>query len=94
LLTPDRAISLNPFYSGSPAKSLPVFAAMTRRKLSENRRCLYLNSPPMVAGMRSYLAAEGVDVAQEVAKAGLVLSSEQGHLVDGRLGRAGARCAN
>ena len=37
----------------------------------------------MVAGMRSYLAAEGVDVVDEVGKSSLVLSSEQGHLTNG-----------
>jgi len=35
----------------------------------------------MVAGMGSYLAASGVDVAREVARGGLVLSSEQ-NLID------------
>jgi hypothetical protein len=44
---------------------------------------MYLNSPPMVAGIRSYLAAIGVDVADEVAKARLVLTSDQEHLVNG-----------
>ena len=38
----------------------------------------------MVAGMRSYLAAAGVDVAHESANAKLVLSSERHHLADGR----------
>jgi hypothetical protein len=38
----------------------------------------------MVAGMRSYLAAAGVDVAHETANARLVLSSERHHLADGR----------
>ena len=70
-------------YSGSPARHLPALAALMRRKLEERHRCLYLDSPPMVAGMRSYLAAAGVDVAREVGKGSLVLSSDQGHLVDG-----------
>jgi hypothetical protein len=34
----------------------------------------------MVAGMRSYLAASGLDVAYEVARASLVLSSDQSHM--------------
>ena len=38
----------------------------------------------MVAGMRSYLAAAGVDVAHEAANAKLLLSSERHHLADGR----------
>lgn len=61
-----------------------MLAAIIRQKLQQNYRCLYLNSRPMVAGMRSYLAAAGVDVAYEVERTALTLSSEQGHLVDGR----------
>jgi hypothetical protein len=63
---------------------LAALAAEARRKLEQNFRCLYLNSPTMVAGMRSYLAAAGVDVAAETAKASLVMSSERSHLEDGR----------
>ena len=37
----------------------------------------------MIAGMRSYLAAAGVDVAREVETGSLVLSSDQGHLENG-----------
>jgi len=37
-----------------------------------------LNSPAMVAGFRSRLAAFGVDVADEVYKGALILSSDQG----------------
>lgn len=37
----------------------------------------------MIAGMRSYLAAAGVDVEDALAGTRLVLSSEQSHLVDG-----------
>jgi hypothetical protein len=60
-----------------------MLAAIVREKLQQNYRCLYLNSSPMVAEMRSYLAAAGVDVAHEVTRNALVLTSEQGHLVDG-----------
>jgi hypothetical protein len=38
----------------------------------------------MVAGMRCYLAAGGLDVAYEVEKASLILSSDQRHLANGR----------
>ncbi len=68
-------------YEGPPSQQLPALVAATRKKLQQNCRCLYLNSPAMVAGMGSYLAASGVDVAHEVARGGLVLSSEQ-HLID------------
>lgn len=70
-------------YEGSPSQQLPALAAMAQRKLNEGHRCLYLNSRPMVAGMRSYLAAAGIDVEQEVAKARLVLSSEPSVSADG-----------
>jgi hypothetical protein len=71
-------------YEGAPSKLLPTLAAITLEKLQQNRRCLYLNSPPMVAGMRSYLAAAGVDVAHEVQKGSLILTSDQRHLAAGR----------
>jgi MEDS: MEthanogen/methylotroph, DcmR Sensory domain len=70
-------------YEGSPAKHLPGLARLIGDKIRANQRCLYFNSLPMVAGIRSYLAAAGVDVAQEVNRGSLVLSSEQGHLQDG-----------
>jgi hypothetical protein len=53
-------------------------------KLKANSRCLYLNAPPMIAGVRSYLAAAGIDVAGEVHKGSLVVSSDESHLVNGR----------
>ena len=59
-------------YSGSPARHLPALAALIRRKLEERHRCLYLDSPPMVAGIRSYLSAAGVEVAREVGKGSLI----------------------
>jgi hypothetical protein len=71
-------------YTGAPSVQLPALAGLTRQKLEQSFRCLYLNSPVMVAGMRSYLAAAGVDVAAETAKANLVMSSERHHLLDGR----------
>jgi len=70
-------------YQGAPSQQLPALASLLQQKLGENYRCLYLNSPPMVAGMRSYLASTGSDVAQEVAKTNLVLSSETGVSSDG-----------
>jgi hypothetical protein len=71
-------------YRGSPASQLPRLADIIRQKLSENYRCLYLNSPQMTAGVRSYLSVAGVDVKHEVDKGGLVLTSARGHLVNGR----------
>jgi hypothetical protein len=70
-------------YEGSPVTYLPTLTALIVQKLKENYRCLYLNSPPMVAGMRSYLYAAGIDVPREVMKGCLVLSSNQGYLNHG-----------
>lgn len=69
-------------YEGSPARHLPALVASLRQKLDQGYRCLYLNSAPMVAGMRSYLAAAGVDVEAEIAAERLLLSSQTSHLVD------------
>lgn len=71
-------------YQGSPVAFLPDIAAVTVEKLKARFRCLYLNSPPMVAGLRSYLAAAGVAVADEVRRGALILSSDQSHLIEGR----------
>jgi hypothetical protein len=69
-------------YEGPPSRQLPALVAMVSEQLELNNRCLYLNSPPMVAGMRSYLAASGVDVAGETERRSLILSSEL-NLADG-----------
>src|SRR5215469_1437089 len=71
-------------YEGSPAKHVRGLASVIAAKLKENNRCLYLNHPAMVADMRSYLDAAGVDVAEAVRTGALILSSQQDHLTDGR----------
>jgi hypothetical protein len=76
-------------YQGSPSRHLQALASVIRQKLNGNFRCLYLNSPVMVAGIRCYLAAAGIDVGGELEKNSLVLSSDQGHLVEGRFDVAG-----
>lgn len=45
---------------------------------------MYLNSPAMVAGLRSQLYASGVNVEREQTRGALVLESGTAHLVDGR----------
>ena len=60
-------------YEGPPTAHLQSIVSLIRQRLDENYRCLYLNSPPMVAGLRSYLFAGGVDVPKEVMKGSLVL---------------------
>ena len=54
-----------------------MLAAVICQKIEENYRCLYFNSPTMVAGMGSYLAARGRDVLEDSKRGRLVLSSEQ-----------------
>jgi hypothetical protein len=71
-------------YQGSPAKHLRALAAAIIDNLKHNKRCLCLNSPTMVAGIRSYLAAAGLDLERELERGALVLSSDQSHLIDGQ----------
>lgn len=63
-------------YEGAPSRHLPALAARIHRKLREGYRCFYLNSPPMIAGLRTLLAAKGVDVVHATSKAHLILSSQ------------------
>jgi hypothetical protein len=71
-------------YSGSPEQLLPALAAETLKKLYEHNRCVHLNSPAMLAGLESHLAALGVSVKQECTQGSLVLMAGQDHLVNGR----------
>ena len=68
-------------YEGAPSRHIPAIASALGQKLNINHRCLYLNSRPMVAGMKSQLAALGIDIEHEVAKGSLIMSSEQNHLL-------------
>jgi hypothetical protein len=70
-------------YEGSPSRHLTALAATLKEKLEQNYRCLYLNSPVMVAGMRSCLAAKGLDVFHHTNKGSLIFSSDQHHLFGG-----------
>jgi hypothetical protein len=63
---------------------LPGLARVIAKELGANLRVLYLNAPPMIAGIRSYLAAAGIDVASATARGALVLSSDEAHLISGR----------
>jgi hypothetical protein len=62
-------------YEGAPSQKLALIGRIIQSKLTEGYRCLYLNSAPMVSGMRSTLSALGTDVFDEVSKGRLVLSS-------------------
>lgn len=71
-------------YDGPPSRILPALVATIRSNLRANMRCIYMNSPAMVAGLRSGLYAAGTDVERELTRGALVLDSDSAHLVDGR----------
>lgn len=71
-------------YEGAPSAHLADIGHTLEEKLKANHRCLYLNSPPMVAGMRSHLAALGLEPREHIERGALILSSDHGHLVDGK----------
>lgn len=71
-------------YEGSPERHLPVLAAAIRQKLRQGYRCFYLNSPEMVAEMRTCLQETGLDVAAQLEKGALVVSSDQCLRADGK----------
>lgn len=67
-------------YEGAPSSHLADIARTLIQKLKANHRCLYLNSPPMVAGMRWHLSAAGLDLKEQMERGALVLLSDQSHL--------------
>jgi hypothetical protein len=71
-------------YKGSPSRCLRALSGSIQKKLLANYRCLYLNSPTMIAGLRSYLLLAGTLVTKEMSKGSLVLSSSNDHLAGGR----------
>jgi hypothetical protein len=71
-------------YNGPPSRYLGALAALIVEKRRQHYRCFYLNSRPMIAGLRSYLAAAGMDVLEEIANGSLILTSEQSHLREGQ----------
>lgn len=71
-------------YEGAPSTHLASIAQTLIQRLKENYRCLYLNSPPMVAGMKWHLVAAGLDLEKHVTRGALVLSAERDNLVDGK----------
>jgi hypothetical protein len=71
-------------YDGAPSRMLPALIATIRGNLDAHVRCMYINSPAMVAGLLSGLYAAGTDVERELAGNSLVLGSDNSHLVDGR----------
>lgn len=71
-------------YEGPPSRHLESLARTIISNLKEGKRCLYLNSPAMVAGIRSCLAALGLNLSEEIEKGSLIITSDQSHLVGGR----------
>jgi hypothetical protein len=71
-------------YDASPVSQLSDLAAVICKRLNTKSRCFYLNSPMMVAGIRYYLTARGLDVRRAEENGSLVLSSSQAHLIGGR----------
>ena len=71
-------------YEGAPSEHLGSLAAIISKKLNENYRCLYLNSPEMVEAMRSSLQALKVKVSDETEKTRLLLTSATAVSADGR----------
>jgi len=70
-------------YRDAPFRQLAGLALHIRKRLEQNFRCLYLNSPAMVDGIRAYLTSSGLNVSEAVVEGRLVLSSGQGHLIGG-----------
>ena len=63
---------------------MPTLVGAMRDKLRKNFRCMFLDSAPMVTGMRVSLATAGVDVMSEMASGRLMLTSERNYLIRGR----------
>jgi hypothetical protein len=70
-------------YEGAPSRHLERVAQAFAVNFARNNRCFYMNSPAMVAGMRSSLWAVGVDVASQIERGALICSSGHDHLEDG-----------
>jgi len=71
-------------YRGAPSRQLASLALHIRKRLAENYRCLYLNSPAMVDGIRAYLTSSGLNVSEAVVEGRLILSSGHDHLINER----------
>lgn len=70
-------------YEGHPSHQLPVLATAMQKRLQDNYRCLYINSPEIVTGMRLCLQHLKVNVADEIAKTRLLLLSATAVSADG-----------
>jgi hypothetical protein len=64
-------------YDGSPVKQLSKLAAVMCQKIEEGYRCLYINSPAMIAELKPYLAARSRYVLEDTKLGRLIFSSDQ-----------------
>lgn len=71
-------------YDGMPALNVPSLGNAILAMRARDYRCLYLNEEPMLAEMRAYLAASGLDVERAIRKGSLILSQDRDHLMNGR----------
>ena len=67
-------------YNGAPNRHLRAVSRAACERLASGYRCIYLNSEPMIAGFRSYLAATGVDVQDALARVPASSSPRSGHI--------------
>lgn len=70
-------------YEGDPSEQLPVVIPLLKEGLHDNWRCLYLGKPESVDMIRIGLTAHSVDVAGEIDRGKLILSSSREKLGNG-----------
>jgi signal transduction histidine kinase len=70
-------------YEGDPKEQMPVVIPFLKEGLQDNWRCLYLGTPDAVNMISSGLTAQNIDVAAEMNRGTLILSSARDHLNDG-----------
>src|SRR5262249_42498794 len=70
-------------YEGPVSFHLRSISLAIQDRLLDNYKCVYLHSEPMIADTKSSLATAGVDVAFELQRSNLILSSARPHLVEG-----------
>jgi signal transduction histidine kinase len=70
-------------YEGDPTEQLPVVIPLLKEGLQDNWRCIYLGKPESVDMIRAGLMAHSIDVAGEVDRGKLMLSSSREKLGNG-----------
>lgn len=67
-------------HEGASPCQLSSLAVVIRARLEENYRCLYFDSPAVIAGMRPHLESAGIEIERQVNRKRLLLLSDRGHL--------------